>query len=979
MDPENDQASESYSPRSQSEESFAQVGEFIRERSREFDRPVLLRPVVPRRRLRNTAEIRFNLLPSELDYDPSTDLNNIYTMQQIITENLTVNRESSQLLRELEADPQSHRQWTNSFDWTPKAYDLLFNTFGHSQFISPQLESINAIMSGKDVICSVQTGGGKSLVFQLPSLLRGDGFMLVIFPIVSLIRDQSDRLQRLGIPYLSTTERNDYREEGENSINSHLIRFLQEGRSTHRIVLTTPEFLDQAVRFRELLVDCHRSGLLDRVVIDEAHCVLEWGQDFRPAYLNLSQLKREFVDIPILCLSATLTPGSLAQTANILGLNHPAIFYSDLNRPNLRYKVVKKSKKMDIELLKTLLSNYPTEQGIIYCSSTSICDSIVNRLTLNNLALDEEASQQQTVALPYYANLPEKEENFRAWMDGRCRIIVATIAFGMGIDKRDVRFVIHFNIAKTIENYFQESGRAGRSGEPADCIVMYHPLDTTIFELLGRERIQQMNDDSRQALRFKLGQMQRYCEDTSICRRQFLIRYFGENMPLECCAGTCDNCLRFGFVKKIDFLPHLTKILDYLQGRNQAWSTQLTKPRLVKMLKGTESVSSLGQEFFGMLSHYHTNEVNNFVDSMISNGFFSILPVAMQDRRPFYKLIFEESRYRQFKAFIEAAPQPSLFYFVLMSDRSLEEESRYINFEERAPERIRREEYRNIMVFAAHPAVEGLMPRPVRPRVREAARARPPRASAAQQRLAIAAPARAQAYPHPVWGFCQTEENFDELRRRLGFFVKRAQPSLFKRSSIIEHIARSLPLSAADYTPLQGEVLSAGLLKEVAHFAETFSLFRQSPNQHQPILPRENRIPSRSFLSSTTAVMPAMQRSVVPSEAVSRDRPDPVFINLIDSGAEEPQVRHNQSFNRIFARELPARESPEAAPLPVLNLQVRQPPADPSLADPREENPADPPLNQEPIDIDELNDEECIRRISEMFSSSPSPNKSEDL
>jgi hypothetical protein len=655
-----------------------------------------------------------------------------------------------------------------------------------------------------------------------------------------------------------------------------------------------------------------------------------------------------------------------------LKLKNPATFYSDLNRPNLRYKVVRKSKQLDIELLRTLLANYPGEQGIIYCSSVPNCEQIVQNLSMNNLSMDEEASEPQTVALPYYANLPHKEENFKAWREGRCRIIVATIAFGMGIDKKDVRFVIHFNLAKTIENYFQESGRAGRSGSPADCIIMYHPTDTTIFELLGRDAIQQMSDDLKQALRFKLGQMQRYCEDTSICRRRFLIRYFGEDFPVECCAGTCDNCLRFNLVKKIDFYPHLIKILDYLQLHHQSsLGNQLTKLRLANILRGTEVANSLSQEFFGILNHYHKVEVSNFVDSLVSNGFFSLYPVAMPDRRPYYKLIFEPTRFQQLKSFIQACPASDFHYFVLMAGKTAEQESNFINFEEPGAEaRFRVSEYTNLMAYSAHPAVEGLLPRPPRPQPVRVRRER-----ALNPQPAPIALVRAQSQPHPTFGYCQTQENFTELCRRISYCALRLQPSLVGRESIIEHIAKSLPLSVSEYRPLHDEVLSISLLKEVIHFAETFALTRQPSHpapqiqQGMPPAAQPRPIPAPSVLISP------VPRNAGPANANPR-RPRanqaPITIDLTEE--VDSQRRHHLSFDMMF-------ENQQSAYLPLqVILQPRR------AASPERAAPLEPPAEEgreapqaapqegpaaEQVEEEE-SDEALVLRISQLFSSSPS-------
>ena len=391
--------------------------------------------------------------------------------------------------------------------------ELLKKYWGYTAFLPHQKEIIESLLKGQDTIAIMATGGGKSLCYQLPALCL-DGLTLVISPLISLMKDQVDDLNARGIPaaaYNSSLEYDD-RKKIETDLKNHHIRLL----------FISPEKCMQPV-----FLDFLKKSPVCLFAIDEAHCISEWGHNFRPEYRQLSALKKHFPSVPLIALTATAIPAVRKDISQQLGLSEPREFVGSFNRKNLQYRVL--PKKDAVNTLLTYVRQHRDDSGIVYCLSKKETEDLAERLRKSGFK-----------ALAYHAGLSKKvrEKVQDEFIHDNVAIVCATIAFGMGIDKPDVRFVIHYDVPKSVESYFQETGRAGRDGGDSECILFYSRGDVSkIRSLLESDG----SDDRfvRLALR-KLQDITDYCETPS-CRRKFLLTYFGEEYSGENC-GSCDNC-----------------------------------------------------------------------------------------------------------------------------------------------------------------------------------------------------------------------------------------------------------------------------------------------------------------------------------------------------------------------------------------------------------------------------------------------------
>ncbi len=392
-------------------------------------------------------------------------------------------------------------------------HDVLRRVFGYGSFRGQQQAVIEAVLAGRDALVVMPTGGGKSLCYQVPALLR-DGTALVISPLIALMHDQVAALGEVGVEagFLNSTQSREEQDE--------VIGRLRSG--TLKLLYVAPERLVSGGT-RALL----GSVILSLIAIDEAHCVSQWGHDFRTDYLALDELATLFPGVPRLALTATATQKTRDEIVTRLALDDPGIFISPFDRPNIRYLVQPKTDARR-QLLK-FLQSHRGQAGIVYCLSRKKTEATADWLV-----------SQGFRALPYHAGLPAETRGAhqRQFVNEDAVIIVATIAFGMGIDKPDVRFVAHLDLPKSMESYYQETGRAGRDGEPADAWMVYGLQDVV--------RLRQMLDTSEAAEDFKrherskLDALLGWCEVTG-CRRRPLLEYFGDTLPEDC--GNCDGCL----------------------------------------------------------------------------------------------------------------------------------------------------------------------------------------------------------------------------------------------------------------------------------------------------------------------------------------------------------------------------------------------------------------------------------------------------
>lgn len=393
-------------------------------------------------------------------------------------------------------------------------HEALKHHFGFEQFKGCQLEIINSLLDGEDVFVLMPTGGGKSLCYQLPALMS-EGTAVIISPLIALMKNQVDALRHLG------------EEEGvAHFLNSSLSRAQTEtvkrdilsGKT--KLLYVAPESLS-----KEANISFLKTIKISFFAIDEAHCISEWGHDFRPEYRRIRPLISELGDFPLIALTATATPKVQHDIQKNLGILKARIFKSSFNRPNLYYEVRPKTKEVDREIIK-YIKNHSGKSGIIYCLSRKRVEELAEILKINNIA-----------SLPYHAGMDASTRNANqdAFLHEKVDVIVATIAFGMGIDKPDVRFVIHYDIPKSLEGYYQETGRAGRDGLGGECITYY-----TRRDLQKLEKLMQTKSPSEQEIGRQLLMETASYAESSLCRRKVLLHYFGEKFDREC--GCCDNC-----------------------------------------------------------------------------------------------------------------------------------------------------------------------------------------------------------------------------------------------------------------------------------------------------------------------------------------------------------------------------------------------------------------------------------------------------
>ena len=395
----------------------------------------------------------------------------------------------------------------------PELLPLLKQYFGYTSFRPLQEDIIRDALAGRDTFALLPTGGGKSLCFQLPALVR-DGLTVVVSPLIALMKDQVDALQASGI---AATFLNSSLAPGEGRAR---LRGLHNGE--YRLLYVAPERL----MLSGFLADLQRWNV-QLIAIDEAHCISEWGHDFRPEYRQIAELRAHFPGVPFMALTATATGRVREDIITHLKLSEPKCYVASFNRPNLTYRVVAKNKPYD-QLLDFLRSR-PRDSGIVYCLSRKATESVADRLSADGVK-----------ARAYHAGLTpaERGTHQELFLRDNIRVVCATIAFGMGINKPNVRFVVHYDLPKNIEGYYQETGRAGRDGLPGECVLLFSAGDVVKQTSFIDDKT---NPQERQIAREQLQQMVHYAECAN-CRRSELLAYFGEIFSADGC-GACDNCL----------------------------------------------------------------------------------------------------------------------------------------------------------------------------------------------------------------------------------------------------------------------------------------------------------------------------------------------------------------------------------------------------------------------------------------------------
>jgi bloom syndrome protein len=463
---------------------------------------------------------------------------------------------------------------TMQFPWSQDIKAALRDVFGLRGFRPNQLEAINATLSGKDTFVLMPTGGGKSLCYQLPALLTSGktrGVTIVISPLLSLMEDQVSHLRRLDVQAFLINS------DSSMDERSMIISALNENRVEEFIQLlyVTPEMLSKSGAITNAFARLHSRGRLARIVIDEAHCVSQWGHDFRPDYKQLGEVRKQFPGVPVMALTATATDNVKVDVIHNLGMIGCEEYKQSFNRPNLSYEVRPKKKGHVEDIAELIKTTYPGKCGIIYCLARKKCEAFAKLLK----------EKHRIEAAHYHAGMEpaEKRKVQAEWQQGKTHVIVATIAFGMGIDKPNVRFVIHQSLPKSLEGYYQETGRAGRDGLKSGCYLYWTFGDTAILKRMIDESEGSYEQKERQ--RTMLRNVVQFCDNRSDCRRVQVLSYFSEKFSADGCKKTCDNCNSNSTFEIQDFSRHAAAAVNVVRQLGK----QVTLLYCVEVFRGVNS------------------------------------------------------------------------------------------------------------------------------------------------------------------------------------------------------------------------------------------------------------------------------------------------------------------------------------------------------------------------------------------------------
>ncbi|XP_028810181.1 ATP-dependent DNA helicase Q1 isoform X2 [Denticeps clupeoides] len=505
---------------------------------------------------------------------------------------------SSQISRSGLSKQELQSYENSDFPWSKEVQEALGEVFCIAQFRPLQLQAINLTMSGKDLFLVMPTGRGKSLCYQLPAVCS-KGFTLVVTPLVSLMEDQLMYLQSISVEAVCLNA---------SSTKEHaklVMTGMTDKHSPFKLLYVTPEKIAKSKLLMSKLEKAYNMGLLARIAIDEVHCCSQWGHDFRPDYKLLGILKRQFPKVPLIGLTATATSQVLQDCQKILCVPDTTALTARFNRPNLYYEVRCKNSQDEgpvKEIAALIKERYTDQSGIVYVFSQKDAETV-----------STELQKRGILAQPYHANMEAKDKSLvhRQWTNKKIQVVVATVAFGMGIDKADVRFVIHHTMSKSMENYYQESGRAGRDDNPADCIVFYGFGD--IFRI---STMVVMENTGQQ----KLQNMVAYCQNVDSCRRAMMAIHFDEVWDDDDeCNQMCDVCRHGNDYITLDVTKHAQEVVQIVE----LASSLDEKMTPLKVLETWMGKGPAKRRKMIQVTSLSRSEVESIIVHLLLHGYFS--------------------------------------------------------------------------------------------------------------------------------------------------------------------------------------------------------------------------------------------------------------------------------------------------------------------------------------------------------------------